>query len=120
MRSARVILATGLFAAISYAAPTVEGQNTAADSELEVRACDCVHNGDAGRWRDGLSPSGRLQDLCNQGGGCWDGERGRMCVSGDMSKCSCAITSAQEWESWSSDWWLWSAVTCGGLSVTIT
>lgn len=32
-------------------------------------ACDCYHNGDAGRWRDTASPDGRVADLCKNGGG---------------------------------------------------
>lgn len=82
--------------------------------------CNCVHNGDAGRWEDSLDPASRLGDLCKKGGGCHQATKGRMCVSGDLGKCTCAVDSAKAWQSWNQDWWLWSAITCDGLSITIT
>ena len=84
--------------------------------------CDCRHNGDAGRWRDALSPADRVRDICTRDNlGCHDAERGRMCVtSPNRNQCSCAIEAANSWQSWNSDWWLWSSITCGDLSVTIT
>lgn len=88
--------------------------------ELSIRSCDCVHNNDAARWDDALKPSERLADLCSNGGGCYKAAKGTMCVTGDLSKCSCASDSAAQWQSFHGNWFLWSAITCGGLSVTIT
>ena len=87
---------------------------------MSARDCSCEHNNDAGRWRDSSDPAGRLADLCSNGGGCYQAEAGRMCVSGDLNKCGCAVQAASEWQSWHDDWFLWSAITCGGLTITIT
>lgn len=80
----------------------------------------CSHNNDAGRWDDDMKPSDRLDYLCYHNGGCWDARIGRMCVNGDLSNCLAAGTAARQWESWHGNWFLWSAITCGGISVTIT
>ena len=82
--------------------------------------CSCDHNNDAGRWRDSESPSGRIAILCGSGGGCYQAEAGLMCVQGDLNQCGCAVAAATDWQSWHGDWFLWSAVTCSGLSITIT
>lgn len=107
-------LLSSLLAVLAAAVPAA---NPAADA---TAACDCQHNGDAGRWNDAADPAGRLASLCSNGGGCWQATAGRMCVNGDLNQCPCAIQSAQEWQSWHGDWFLWSAVSCGGLTVTIT
>jgi hypothetical protein len=82
--------------------------------------CNCIHNNDAGRWRDTDTPDDRLAALCGSGGGCYQAEAGTMCVEGDLSQCNCAIAAAGDWQSWHGDWFLWTAVTCGSLSITIT
>jgi hypothetical protein len=84
--------------------------------------CNCVHNGDAGRWRDSDTPAARLAEIChdNPGGYCYQAEAGKMCVAGDYNQCDCAVQMAANWQSWHGDWFLWSAITCGGLSITIT
>lgn len=84
--------------------------------------CNCKHNNDAGRWRDALSPNDRIAELCSKGrAGCWDGERGKMCISGNLAAgCACAISAAARWQSHHGDWFLWSAVSCGDFTVTIT
>ena len=81
--------------------------------------CDCTHNGDAGRWNDSDAPNDRIAAICAQGGGCYQAQAGLMCVNGDLSQCSCAVSAASQWQSWHGDWFLWSAISCGGLSVTI-
>jgi hypothetical protein len=85
--------------------------------------CNCRHNGDAERWDDSDSPAGRLGAICSMHT-CYQAQSGTMCVTGDASQCNCAIAAAGNWQSWSRNWWLWSAITCDGpagtLSVTIT
>jgi len=86
-----------------------------------IRACNCYHNNDAGRWRDGSeSPASRIDILCFSGGGCYEAELGDMCISGDKTQCPCAASAAANWQSFHDDWFLWSAITCDGLSITIT
>ncbi|KAK4195694.1 hypothetical protein QBC40DRAFT_315569 [Triangularia verruculosa] len=97
------------FASAILAMPTAEGKletndvglNATAAVEAALLACGCVHNNDAGRWDDPMSPSGRVADLCSRGGGCHQAAIGRMCVHGDLGQCGCAVQSAQEWESFS-------------------
>lgn len=84
-----------------------------------VAACDCHHNDDAGRWRDPKSPSGMVSELCTNQGGCHQSEEGNMCIQGDMTQCACAIEYAKAEESWHGDWFLWSAINCGDLSITM-
>ncbi|RYO90469.1 hypothetical protein DL766_004251 [Monosporascus sp. MC13-8B] len=115
-----LLLAVVLPSALAMPAQ-VDDSNDTAVAVAPAMACDCRHNNDAGRWRDPeMGPSGRLAWLCSQGGGCHTAQRGRMCVSGDLNQCGCATQSARDWESWHGDWFLWSSVTCGRLSVTIT
>ena len=87
-----------------------------------IRAqCECYHNNDAARWVDSESPASRLNILCFSGGGCYQAEVGNMCVIGDVgNQCGCAVSAAANWQSLHDDWFLWSAITCDGLSITIT
>ncbi len=108
------------------ALPLLSGLARADDSGIDA---DCKHNNDAGRWRDSDSPAGRIEALCYEGlrdgsyqehGLCYQAEVGYMCVEGDLRNgCACAIEAAQEWQSWHGDWFLWSAVTCGDITITI-
>ena len=83
--------------------------------------CDCIHNGDAGRWNDSDAPNDRIAALCAEGGdgGCYQAQAGLMCVRGDVSQCGCAVSAASQWQSWHGDWFLWSSVTCSDLYITI-
>lgn len=86
--------------------------------------CNCVHNGDAGRWRDSDSPAGRLTQLCPQTSvtspNCYSAEKGTMCTTGDRSQCNCADEAAANWQSWHGDWFLRTIITCGNGAITIT
>jgi hypothetical protein len=120
----KLALGTALLASLAAALPA-EGSSNAAAAAVQPAAraaqdCGCFHNGDAGRWDDSMDPAGRLTALCRAGGGCYQAAIGRMCVTGDLSRCDCAEQVAADWESWHGNWFLWTAVTCGGLSVTIT
>ncbi|KAM0689940.1 hypothetical protein Q7P36_008706 [Cladosporium allicinum] len=83
-------------------------------------AASCSHNNDAGRWDDPLAPADRLADLCGHGGGCYQAKIGHMCVEGNLNQCGSAVVAAKDWQSWHGNWFLWSAITCDGLSITIT
>ncbi len=84
-----------------------------------VYACYCYANEDAARWDDSDAPADRLEAMCAQGVSCYQANIGLMCVDGDLSQCGCAVEYANAWQSWHGDWFLWSAITCDGLSLTI-
>ncbi|KAK4232973.1 hypothetical protein C8A03DRAFT_39354 [Achaetomium macrosporum] len=113
----KLALATTLLAALAVALPASpdDGNTTSAagPSARAAQACSCFHNNDAGRWDDRLDPAGRIADLCSVGGGCYQAAIGRI-------QCACATQAGKDWQSWHGNWFLWTAVTCGGLSVTIT
>lgn len=111
---AGILLLSGL-----CAASTIPDASARA-AELDTRDCGCSHNNDAGRWDDDLKPSDRLNYLCKTGGGCWNAKIGKMCVTGNLGDCDCAVDSARNWESWHGNWFLWSSIVCGGLGVSIT
>lgn len=78
--------------------------------------CDCVHNDDAGRWKDKNSPAGEAAALVDQGGGCYKADtQGNMCVSfidGNANVKTCLSEAAANWQSFHGDWFLWTAITC--------
>ncbi|KAI0849116.1 hypothetical protein F5Y00DRAFT_261932 [Daldinia vernicosa] len=88
---------------------------------LLVNACDCHHNNDAGRWKGSQTPSSAIAELCKEGGACKENGHGaRLCVLGDISQCLCAVEAAESWQSkHGGDWFLWSGVNCGDLTVTM-
>ncbi|KAK0736588.1 hypothetical protein B0T21DRAFT_288631 [Apiosordaria backusii] len=100
-------LSLAAFIPAILAMPTTDGKlettdvefNATAAAEAALLACGCVHNNDAGRWDDSMSPGDRIADLCRRGGGCHRAAIGNMCVHGDMGQCGCAAASGKEWES---------------------
>ncbi|KAI1370410.1 hypothetical protein F4677DRAFT_465484 [Hypoxylon crocopeplum] len=90
-------------------------------SGLGVMAqCDCHHNNDAGRWKGSQTPADAVMELCQEGGTCKEnGQGARLCVVGDVSQCLCAHEAAYNWQSKHGDWFLWSGINCGDLTVTM-
>ncbi|EJD46492.1 hypothetical protein AURDEDRAFT_164322 [Auricularia subglabra TFB-10046 SS5] len=81
-----------------------------------THACNCAHNGDAGRWVDSNSPAAVASSLVNRGGGCYDATvQGHMCVSLDNANQAvrdCLSAEAANQQSYHNDWFLWTAITC--------
>ncbi|KAK0755697.1 hypothetical protein N5P37_011753 [Trichoderma harzianum] len=104
-------------------AMTLVGAN-ATPTEVHDRAaqaCSCSHNNDAGRWGTDGTPATAISNLCQQGGGCATGNGGgQLCISGDFGQCGCAVNFANQQQSQHGDWFLWSSITCGGMSITMT
>ncbi len=82
--------------------------------------CERV-TGDAGRWEDSQSPSGRLDEMCRTNQHIYQGQKGTMVLSNiNSSDCGAAISYAKEQESWHGDWFLWSHITCtNGMEILI-
>ncbi|KAF2131387.1 hypothetical protein P153DRAFT_364978 [Dothidotthia symphoricarpi CBS 119687] len=83
---------------------------------LGSSACNCVHNNDAGRWIDKNSPAAAAVPLINANGGCYTATgQGRMCVgltNGNQAVKDCLGQVASNWQSYHSDWFLWTSITC--------
>ncbi|KAI1799484.1 hypothetical protein F4811DRAFT_543562 [Daldinia bambusicola] len=83
-------------------------------------ACECHHNNDAGRWKGKQTPADAVLELCKTGGSCkTNGYGARLCVVGDVTQCLCAVEAAKNWQSKHGDWFLWSGINCGELTVTM-
>lgn len=90
-------------------------------TSIGLASAQCSHNGDAARWVDNNSPAAVVSNLCNSGGGCFKASgQGTMCINGDLSQCPALEQEASNDQSYHGDWFLWSAITCGSLSMTIT
>jgi len=69
----------------------------------------------AGRWRDPLKPSDRLEDMCKRHILTYQAERGEMViVNMNPEDCAAALDFARNNgnESWHDDWFLWNKIGC--------
>ncbi|KAG4442781.1 hypothetical protein IFR05_001727 [Cadophora sp. M221] len=88
-------------------------------------ACDCTHiGGDSGRWVDRLSPSQAVKEMNPNPDGslkCYTASvQGTICINGDAGQYSCMYEYAESQQSYHGDWFLWSFITCGGMTLRIT
>jgi hypothetical protein len=92
--------------------------------------CPCNRNEDAGRWKDtNHSPAAVVSFLVDQGGGCFRGNgQGNLCVGMQFATDhlkQCLKDYAKEQESYHSDWFLWTSISCssggakGQISMTL-
>ncbi|KAI1402973.1 hypothetical protein F4819DRAFT_257264 [Hypoxylon fuscum] len=86
--------------------------------------CNCQHNNDAGRWKDGgNTPAYAVSQICGSstGTGCYTASgQGKLCIQGDVEQCQCIEDASTTWQSQHGDWFLWTAITCNGLSLSMT
>jgi len=77
-----------------------------------IAGCQCM-TGDQGRWRDQMSPSGRIEDLCIGQQSFHQGEAGTMIfLNSNGADCRDLVNFAKQNESWHGDWFLCSEVNC--------
>ncbi|KAH6867672.1 hypothetical protein BKA70DRAFT_1132938 [Coprinopsis sp. MPI-PUGE-AT-0042] len=82
--------------------------------------CVCTNNNNPGRWRDGRSPAGAV-DVLTQANPCYRASgQGYLCATGNWNDYDCLKKYAHEQESWHQDWFLWSRINCGGMSLLMT
>jgi len=81
-------------------------------SAAAIAGCHCT-TGDQGRWRDPMSPSGRIDDMCVRQQDFHQGQEGKMIfLNRDGTDCGDLLNFAKQNESWHGDWFLCSEISC--------